>query len=91
MLEQLKSIPFGTWFEFRKPGTPCKRAKLSWRSTVTEKFMFVDQMGVKSAVIPMHDLANCMLEGRVQIVQIEKKPFVDRALNAIYRILDHAA
>ena len=91
MLEQLKAIPFGTWFEFRKPGTPGKRAKLSWRSTVTEKFMFVDQLGVKAAVISMHDLANCMLDGRVQIVQIEKKPFVDRALNAIYRMLDHAA
>jgi len=42
-------------------------------------------------VISMHDLANCMIDGRVQIVQVEKKPFVDRALNAIYRILDHAA
>jgi len=91
MLEQLKAIPFGTWFEFRKPGNPVKRAKLSWRSTVTEKFMFVDQMGVKATVICMHDLANCMIDGRVQIVQVEKKPFVDRALNAIYRMLDHAA
>ena len=91
MLEQLKAIPFGTWFEFRKPGTPGKRAKLSWRSTVTEKFMFVDQLGVKAAVISMHDLANCMIDGRVQIVQVEKKPFVDRALNAIYRMLEHAA
>jgi hypothetical protein len=91
MLEQLKAIPFGTWFEFREPGKPGKRAKLSWRSTVTEKFMFVDQMGVKATMICMHDLANCMIDGRVQVVQVEKKPFVDRALNAIYRMLEHAA
>jgi hypothetical protein len=91
MLEQLKTIPFGTWFEFQKPDKPGRRAKLSWRSTVTEKFMFVDQMGVKAAVISMHDLANCMIDGSARIVKTEKKPFVDRALNAIHRMLDHAA
>ena len=73
MLEKLNSIPFGTWFEFRKPGNPSSRAKLSWRSTVTEKFMFVDQMGVKAAVISMHDLANCMINGRVRILQAGEK------------------
>jgi hypothetical protein len=91
MLEKLKSIPFGTWFEFQKEGKPMKRAKLSWRSTVTKKFMFVDQMGVKAAVVCMHELADCMLNGSVRIASEEKRPFVDRALNAIHRMLDHAA
>lgn len=91
MLEKLKDIPFGTWFEFQKPGEAVKRAKLSWRSTVTEKYMFVDQMGVKAAVVCMHELARYMLDGSARIVTNEKKPFVDRALNAIHRMLDHAA
>jgi len=91
MLETLKNVPFGTWFEFDKPGQTKRRAKLSWRSTVTEKFMFVDQMGVKAAVVCMRELADCMLNGSVRIVSTEKKPFVDRALNAIHRMLDHAA
>jgi len=91
MLEKLKNVPFGTWFEFEKPGETKRRAKLSWRSTVTKKFMFVDQMGVKAAVVCMHELADCMLNGSVRIVSTEKKPFVDRALNAIHRMLDHAA
>ena len=91
MLERLKGIPFSTWFEFQKPGKPARRAKLSWRSTVTEKFMFVDQMGVKAAVIAMNDLADCMINGSVRIINTEKKPFVDRALSAIHRMLDHAA
>ena len=91
MLEKLKDIPFGTWFEFHRTGKPKSRAKLSWRSTVTEKFMFVDQMGVKAAVISMRDLADCMLNGKVRIAVDEKKPFVDRALSAIHRMLDHAA
>ncbi len=91
MIEKLKTVPFGTWFEFQNPDKPKRRAKLSWRSTVTEKFMFVDQMGVKAAVISMHELADCMLAGSVHIATAEKKPFVDRALNAIHRMLDHAA
>ncbi|GMQ84061.1 MAG: DUF1631 domain-containing protein [Gammaproteobacteria bacterium] len=90
-IEKLKSVPFGTWFEFAKPGQPGRRAKLSWRSTVTGKFMFVDQMGVKASVISMRDLADCMLEGNVRIARAEKKPFVDRAMNAIHRMLDRAA
>jgi len=91
MLEKLKNVPFGTWFEFNKPGQKKTRAKLSWRSTVTEKFMFVDQMGVKAAVVCMCELADCMLNGTARIVSAEKRPFVDRALSAIHRMLDHAA
>jgi hypothetical protein len=91
MLQKLKDVPFGTWFEFQKTGETKTLAKLSWRSTVTEKFMFVDQMGVKAAVVCMHELADNMLNGTVRIVTTEKKPFVDRALNAIHRMLDHAA
>lgn len=90
MLEKLESVPFGTWFEFTRPGEERRRAKLSWRSTITEKYMFVDQMGVKASVIAMHDLANSMLDGSVRIIDNARKPFVERALNAIHRMLDHS-
>ena len=88
-IAKLKGIPFGTWFEFIEDSKAPRRAKLSWRSTITEKFMFVDQMGVKAAVISMRELADCVINGKVRIIQEEKKPFVDRALHAIHRMLDH--
>ena len=53
--------------------------------------MFVDQLGVKASVISMQDLVDCMLNGKARIVKTEKKPFVDRAMNAIHRMLDRAA
>lgn len=89
-IERLKDVPFGTWFEFRKSAGSTQRAKLSWRSTITKKFMFVDQMGVKASVIGMHKLADGMLDGSVNILnsENEKSPFVDRALKAIHRVLD---
>lgn len=88
MIDKLKAVPFGTWFEFSRGDAETQRAKLSWRSTITEKFMFVDQMGVKAAVISMRELADCMIGGKVRIIAVEKKPFVDRALSAIHRMLD---
>jgi hypothetical protein len=90
VIAKLKSIPFGTWFEFHTDeNAGPQRAKLSWRSTITEKFMFVDHMGVKAAVVSMRELADCMISGKVRIIQEDKKPFVDRALQAIHRMLDH--
>ncbi|MGD8790791.1 MAG: DUF1631 domain-containing protein [Burkholderiales bacterium] len=91
MLDKLANVPFGTWFEFSETGKTAQRAKLSWRSTVTQKFMFVDQMGVKAAIISIQELADAMSQGSVRIVSHNKKPFVDRALSAIHRMLDHAA
>lgn len=86
--ERLLDIAFGTWFEFTDPHSDTRqRAKLSWRSNVTRKCMFVDQMGVKAAVISMSELARSMVAGTARIVEPDKKPFVDRALGAIHRML----
>jgi hypothetical protein len=88
-IAKLKGIPFGTWFEFIEESRAPRRLKLSWRSTITEKFMFVDQMGVKAAVVSMRELADCLIDGKARVIAEEKKPFVDRALHAIHRMLDH--
>ena len=53
--------------------------------------MFVDQMGVKAAIISMTDLADNMIAGKVRVIHNQKKPFVERALNAIHRMLDHGS
>ena len=88
-LEKISDLPFGTWFDFKDDSTgKPKRAKLSWRSTITKKYMFVDQMGVKSVVISMTDLACALVNGSAEIIVHDKKPFVDRALGAIHRMLD---
>lgn len=89
IISELKSVPFGTWFEFTGKGKTIQHAKLSWRSTVTEKFMFVDQMGTRAAIISMTDLADNIISGKVRVIHHQKKPFVDRALSAIHRMLDH--
>ncbi len=88
VLARLQAVDFGTWFEFSGADAPTQRVKLSWHSTVTEKFMFVDQLGAKVAIVPSRELAESMLKGHARILKNEHKPFVNRALAAIYRVLD---
>ena len=89
-LDQVENLPFGTWFDFHdKVTAKVLRAKLSWRSEITGKVMFVDAMGLKAAVIAKTDLAREIAEGSVLIVTRNKAPFVDRALSAAHKSLEN--
>ena len=62
--------------------------KLSWFSPTTHNYMFVDHSGQRVAVKPIRQLAGEMEKGLARIVAPERSaPLVDRALSAIYRVL----
>ncbi|WP_439859685.1 DUF1631 domain-containing protein [Pseudomonas sp. MBLB4136] len=87
LAKQLEHIEFGTWFEFRT-GAQTRLLKLSWFSPTTHNYMFVDQSGQRAAIKPLSQLASEMERGLARILpQEEDAPLVDRALNAIYRVL----
>ena len=83
IVEKLRGLAFGTWFEFDKDGTAVE-LKLAWFSRVTQHFMFVDQAGVKQAVENQLDLARAMIAGTVQIIEPNQKTFMERALEAVF-------
>jgi hypothetical protein len=65
-----------------------RNLKLSWFSPTTHNYMFVDHSGQRVAIKPLTILANEMEQGLVRILQTERgAPLVDRALTAIYRVL----
>ena len=85
--KELGRIEFGTWFEF-VDGAQVRNLKLSWFSPTTHNYMFVDHSGQRVAIKPLTILANEMEQGLVRILQTERgAPLVDRALTAIYRVL----
>ncbi|UCL88087.1 DUF1631 domain-containing protein [Pseudomonas sp. HS-18] len=87
LIKELSQQEFGTWFEFSDT-TPPRRLKLSWFSPTTRNYMFVDHTGQRVAVKPIVQLAQDMEAGRVRLVPLEQSaPLMDRALNAIYRVL----
>jgi hypothetical protein len=80
LVDQLKDIPIGTWFEFLEPGANRPiRAKLTWLSRITHNALFVNQRGHKTAEMLLEELAVAISEGRIWIQQENKQGIFERA------------
>ncbi|MHB8446913.1 MAG: DUF1631 family protein, partial [Rudaea sp.] len=83
-LERLKTLPYGTWFEFRTNQQGDKvRRKLAWFSTLTGHCLFVNQRGVRVDERNLEQLARDLTSGQAWIVEPETESLVDRAWKAI--------
>lgn len=88
IIEQLKSIKLGAWFEFTDTQRDGKiRGKLSWYSPKTSYYIFVNQAGIQLAVKSLRTLAKEMQKGETRIVPPARKPLMDRALETIHSLL----
>lgn len=88
MVERLRRMRFGTWFEFTgAPGAPARRIKLSWMSPLTSTCMFVDRAGMQAEIKGLRDLAQEILAGQAKVIPKPKHPFIDRALVSIRKML----
>lgn len=84
MLEHIRTLPFGTWFEFvtNQQGEAVRR-KLAWFSTVTGRCLFVNQRGARTDERSMEELAKDLVRGQVRLYKPESTNFIDRAWQAI--------
>lgn len=89
MVEKLRHIKFGTWFEF-KEGNSLRHLKLSWLSPVTLTCMFVDQAGIQAEVKTLADIARLLTSGKARILPQPRQQFVQRTLVAIKGALQRA-
>jgi hypothetical protein len=88
IVDELQSVKLGTWFEFVDPNTFIRtRVKLSWFSTKTSYYIFVNQAGLQVAVKSLRRLSTEILQGEARIVRLERKPFMTRALETIHGLL----
>ncbi len=84
MLERLKSIPFGSWFEFqRNQQGDTVRRKLAWFSPTTGRCLFVNQRGQRAEERTLVRLARDMVRGQIRLVTETQTSLVDRAWNAL--------
>ncbi len=91
MMEKLRKIQFGTWFEVADAhGGERRKVKLSWLSPLTASCMFVDRAGVQTAIKPLRTLAQEILSGESKILEDSSDPFVERTLHAIRRMLQRS-
>ena len=87
IINTLKSVKFGTWFELEDDNRKLHQLKLSWFSPVTQKYMFVNKSGIQALVTPIERLATQMHAGRAKILKYPSVPFVDRALESVLGML----
>jgi len=87
IVDSLKMVEFGTWFEFDGG----KRLKVAWYNKKTQHYMLVDQQGRKVSLAAGLQLAREMLAGRARIIAGSTKPFFERALENIYHTLNERA
>jgi hypothetical protein len=84
VLDRLRTVPFGTWFEFKtnQQGDTVRR-RLSWFSTMTGRCLFVNQRGVRSDEMSLEQLAREIVRGQASAVEAQKETLIDRAWTAI--------
>lgn len=87
IVDSLKMIEFGTWFEFEGG----KRLKVAWYNKKTQHYMLVDQQGRKVSLSAGLQLARDMIAGKAKVIIGSTKPFFERALENIYQTLNDRA
>jgi hypothetical protein len=81
-LKQAKELKVGGWVEFTDANSGAKeRAKLSWISPISSKYLFVNRKGLKVSDKTVFALAAEIRRGAAVI--LEEVPLFDRALDAI--------
>ncbi len=86
--EHLLSLPFGTWFAFvTNQQYNLKRQRLSWYSPTTERALFVNQRGQKTADYSLDGLARLLAQGQARIITVNRTHLIDRAWQAAIHTL----
>jgi len=87
-MSELQDVAIGTWFVIQKDDdTLPDRLKFSWYSNISGTYMFVDSMGMKAGLKKHVELATLMAKGKARIIQVERRPLIQRALESICRML----
>ena len=84
ILERIRTLPFGTWFEFttNQQGATVRR-KLAWFSTLTGRCLFVNQRGARTDEKTLEQLARDMARKQAKIWSEQSDSLIDRAWKAI--------
>jgi uncharacterized protein DUF1631 len=83
-LERLRTLPFGTWFEFttNQQGASVRR-KLAWFSTLTGRCLFVNQRGARTDEKTLEQLARDIVRKQAKVYTERPESLIDRAWKAI--------
>ncbi|WP_350015781.1 DUF1631 domain-containing protein [Rhodanobacter sp. IGA1.0] len=78
---QVLALQPGTWLEFCLPDEAMTRAKLSWISPMSGRYLFVNRRGLKVADYSPQELTGLMTDGQARV--LAANALFDRAMSAI--------
>jgi hypothetical protein len=78
---QVQALQPGTWLEFCLADEAMTRAKLSWISPMSGRYLFVNRRGLKVADYAPRELAVLLMDGQARI--LAANALFDRAMTAI--------
>ncbi|MBU6247875.1 MAG: DUF1631 family protein [Xanthomonadaceae bacterium] len=88
-LELVQAMKPGTWLEFRPGEGAPERAKLSWISPMSGRYLFVNRRGLKVGDYSPQELAAVLAEERASV--LASNALFDRAMDAIVGKLSQPA
>ena len=91
VLEQLKGLPFGTWFELGGPTQQYGRIRLSWSSPLTSRCLLTNQRGARVDERGLEQLARDIGANKLRLATSDREPIVARCWNAVAEMLARAA
>jgi Protein of unknown function (DUF1631) len=91
-LEQVKAMPFGTWFEVAgAKGSDHGRLKLSWFSSLTGRCLLTGQRGARIDERGLEQLARDLAGGRLRVEPQGHESIADRCWRSSLEQLERAA
>jgi hypothetical protein len=88
-MQMVAELKPGTWLEFVTGPDTIERAKLSWISPMSGRYLFVNRRGLKVADYSPHELAQALASNTARV--LESTALFDRALDAIVGRLSQPA
>jgi hypothetical protein len=88
--QMTRELEIGAWLEMQD-GSVKNRMKLSWRSRVSDTYIFVNRKGMKAMELTSAGLAHRFRNGTVRLVENSEAPIIDRALEAMLTVLKNTA
>lgn len=80
-MDAVGALKPGTWIEFCPTGSTPERAKLSWISPMSGRYLFVNRRGLKVGDYAPQELAASFAAGSARV--LASNAFFDRAMDAI--------
>lgn len=82
------SLEVNDWVEFHNDSDELVRARLSWKSEVTLKCLFVNDRGAKALELTLPELAEKLRAKELKLVGNDKESLFDRAVNSLMNVFN---